>query len=259
MGGCNLNEEQIRTAIHAQARSYDPPIGLKQRIDARLACHAHKEVITMKKFTTKKIAAAAVLACALTGTVCMAAGKITGLVTTSSVLTESSDFADIAKFEKKADVLTDAPQAFDNGFTFANANIVNADEIDENGNTADSFQQVAIDYEKGSKSISYYVHKGTLSEEDRTGKQAVESDGVTYYYSRSTYLYVPDDYVPNEAERKAEEAGELFISIDGKGTEKETQIFDGISWTADGQNYMLFGMDIDMDADELIEMAKQIR
>lgn len=215
----------------------------------------------MKKFTTKKIAAAAVLACALTGTVCMAAGRITGYVSHSSALMESSDFADIAKFEKKADVLTGAPQAFDNGFTFANANIVNTDEIDETGNTAGSFQEVDISYEKGAKSISYYVRKGTspLSEKELAGKQAVGSDGVTYYYSRSTYLFVPDGYVPDEAERKAEEAGELFISTGGEDTEKETQILDSISWTADGQSYMLFGMDIDMDADGLIAMAKQIR
>ena len=37
MSGCNLNEKQIKAAIHADAYSYDPPIDLKQRIDAQLA------------------------------------------------------------------------------------------------------------------------------------------------------------------------------------------------------------------------------
>lgn len=258
MSSCNLTEKQIKAAIHADAYSYDPPNDLKQQIDARLAWQENKEVIPMKRFSTKKIAAAAALACALTGTVCMAAGKISGYVGYSSPATEITNFSDIAKLEQTADVFTGAPKAFDNGFVFANANIIHTDALDEADNVNSSFMEINIQYQKDTENIDYTVKKGIeiKTKEELAKHQAVESDGTTYYYSRSNYLFLPEGCEPTEEERAAEKAGELFISFGS--SEREKKVFDGISWNANGQSHHLFGMNIDMNADDLIAMAKQL-
>ena len=240
MAGYNLNKEHIKAALYADADSYDPPIDLKQQIDARLAWQNKKEV-TMKKLNAKKIVAAVALSCVLTGTVCMAAEKISDYyIASSSALTETTDFSDIAKLEKKADVFTGAQRVLDNGFTFASAAIINTDE-------------------KDAKNISYCVKKGTrhFTEKELAGYRAIESDGITYYFSQSDYLFVPEDYEPTEEELAAEAAGDLFISF---GSDvREEKVCVSLHWNTNGQGYSLLGMDLNMDADELLDMAKQLK
>lgn len=259
MSGCNLKDHQIKAALHADAYSYDPPMDLKQRIDARLAWQENKEVITMKKFSTKKIAAAAALACALTGTVCMAAGRISYYVSSSTPLTEITEYADLSKIESKADIITGAPKAFDNGFLFAGANTVDTNGMDDDGNVSESFTEVSIRYEKDTQDMNYMVKQGitNYAEEELDKKQVLEADGITYYYTRDNYLFLPADGEPTAEELEAEKAGKLFISYGS--SEREEQVYNGISWNADGKYHNLFGMDVDMDADELLAMAKQIR
>lgn len=259
MAGYNLNKEHIRAALYADADSYDPPMNLKQQIDARLAWQNKKEV-TMKKLSAKKIITAAALACALTGTVCMAAEKISGYyIASSSALTETTDFSDIAKLEKKADVSTGAQRTLNNGFAFASANIINTDETDAEGNTKNSFTEVEIEYKKDAKNISYCVKKGSrhFTEKELAGYQAIEADGITYYFNQSDYLFVPEDYEPTEEELAAEAAGDLFISF---GSDvREEKVCTNLNWNTNGQGYSLLGMDLNMDADELLDMAKQLK
>ncbi len=259
MSGCKTNQDQIKAAIHKAANSYDPPMDLKQRIDAQLAWQENKEVIPMKKFSTKKIVAAAAVACTLTGTVCMAAGKISYYVGSSSPLTEITEYSDLAKVESTADIITGAPKAFDNGFVFANANIINKNGMDNADNVVESFTEVNVNYKKGADQLDYMVQKGVTNDTDKEleRKQAIESDGITYYYSRTNYLFLPAEAKPTAEELEAEEAGELFISYGS--SEREEKVYTGISWNDDAKYHNIFSMDVEMDAEEMLAMAKQIQ
>lgn len=257
MGGWNFDETHLKKALQAQACSYNPPNNLKQQIDERLAWKKEEK---MKKFSAKKAVAAAAVACLLTGTVCAAAEKINILyVASSSALTETQDFQDIAKLEKKAGVKTGAVKSFQNGFVFKNANIMDVGTTDGSGNVKDGFNEVYISYGKGGKDISYTVREGTekYSEEELARLQAVESNGITYLYSQSDYLFVPQGYEPTEEEQEAAAAGKLFIS-EGSA-QREAKACESLSWEEDGQSYSLLGMDLDMGADGLIAMAQQLK
>ncbi len=264
MGGCNFDEKQLTAALHAAADSCDPPDRMKQQIDAQLAWQAKavakKEDIFMRKMNMKKAAAAAVMACALTGTVCVAAVKMSGYSTgSSSALTETENFADIAKLEKKAGADTNAVKEFANGFAFDTANIIDGEDIDDKGNVTDSYQEVIVSYEKDGKDISYIVRNGdrNYTEEDLARLQTSESDGVTYYFTEDNYLCVPDEADVTEEDRAAEAEGKLFISIGS--SEREEYVSTHLSWNADGQSHSLFGSDLGMSAEELIEMAQQLK
>lgn len=259
MGGCNFDEKRLTAALHAAADSCDPPAGMKQQIDAQLAWQAKKEEKFMKK-NMKKAAVAAVMACALSGTVCMAAVKMSGYsIVSSSALTETKKFEDISKLEKKADVDTNALEAFANGFTFGSADIIDGQDIDEKGNVEDSFKEVNICYEKEDKEIDYFVEKGDkiYSEEESARVQSVEADGVTYYFGQDQYLFLPEGDEPTEEEKAAEAEGKLFISYGA--SQREEKLMTYLSWNADGQSYSLSGSDLGMSAEELIEMAQQLK
>lgn len=261
MSGFHLNEEYIREALHTAACSCSPPEDLKQKIDARLAWQEKKEAISMKKSGMKKTVVAAALACALTGTVCMAAEKFSGYyIGSSTPFTEVTDYAGIEKLEKKTSIDVNAPERFENGFAFDSANVSEIAEADAQGNVVgDSFQEIMITYKNGDESVDYSVSEKEkeYTEEELARMQDMEADGVTYHFSQSDYLFIPAGYEPTAEEKQAQEAGELFIS-EGSD-EREEKVYKSISWNADGQGHMLFGADLDMSAEELLEMAKQVK
>ena len=263
MGGCNFDQEQIRAALHAQARSFNPPTDLKQQIDARLACQNKKEVIHMKNRNMKKIAAVAAVACMLTGTVCVAAIRHSGLyfTSTSSEFNEISNFAELAKLEKQAGIQTNAKESLDNGFTFANANVADTDAMDEDlEHVIDSFRELSVLYEKDDKQLWYSVQEKPhqITGSDLEHKQAIESNGITYYYNQADYLFLPDESYEITPEEKAREAaGELFISFGS--SEREENVSTSLIWNENGKGYMLSGMDLGLSADDLIAVAAQMQ
>lgn len=258
MNGYNLNHESIRAALLKEAQSYDPPTGLKQQIDRHLKCREKTGAAVINRFRLRKAIAAAALACAMTGTICMAAGKIAGYYSsTSSEFTKVTEFSDISRLEKKAGIKTGAQEKLANGFVFTEANIREVDAEDAHGNVLRSFQDVSVRYEKDGKSVDYIVGRIKDTPREDKGKQVMESDGVVYYFSEDDYLFVPDGYEPSPEEQAAQEAGELFISTTGSDV-REEQVIAGLSWYINGQGYSLSGADLDMDAEELLAMAKQM-
>lgn len=254
----HLKDEKIQNAIYSDAYSYDPPADLKQRIDAQIA-RQKKEVISMKKMSVKKVAIVAAALCALTGTVCMAGGKIAGYVGGTRLGSQTSDFSDIGKLAKKMDVAVNAPESFDNGYVFADASIADFDALDEDGIKVGNESEMYITYEKDGKRLNYIVKKGAtvLSDAELERAEVMEQDGVTYYYLTNDYLFLPPDEEPTAEEAAAQDAGKLFISY---GTdERQEQTSYSLWWNVDGQGYDLMGFDLDLSAQEMVDMAAQIK
>lgn len=261
MRGYHLNredEQQIKAALYADAYSYNPPTDLKQRIDARLA-RQKKEVITMRKMSMKKVAIVAAAACVLTGTVCMAGGKIAGYVGGTRLNTQTTEFSDIAKLEKKLDLDVNAPESFDNGYAFANASVADFDALDESGNKVGSIEELDIYYTKGDRRLNYSIEKGAeeYTEQELARMQVIEQDGVTYHYAKDQYLFLPPDAQPTEEELAAQEAGTLAISYGSDEREEKNYVY--LRWSTGGQKYMLAGFDLDLDAQDMVAMAMQLK
>ena len=253
-----LKDEQIKIALYADAYSYNPPADLKQRIDAQIA-RQKKEVVYMRKMSAKKVAIVAAALCVLTGTVCMAGGKIAGYVGGTRVGSQTSNYSDIAKLEKKLGVAVNAPEAFDNGYAFADASIADFDAVDEDGIKVGNESELDIMYEKDGKRLDYSVKKGAtvLSDAELSSAEVIEQDGLTYYYMQDDYLFLPPDEEPTAEEVAAQDAGTLNIS--SGSDEREEKTYYSLWWNADGQSFSLAGFDVDMSAQEMIDMAAQIK
>ena len=253
-----LVDKQIKDAIYADAYSYDPPADLKQRIDAQIA-RQKKEVVSMRKMRVKKVAIVAAALCALTGTVCMAGGKIAGYVGGTRAGSQTSDFSDIGKLEKTLDLAVNAPEDFNNGYAFADAHITDIDALDESHVKVKDESELNVTYEKDGKRLNYIVKKGAtvLSDAERERAEVVEQNGVTYYYLVDQYLFLPPNEEPTAEELAAQDAGTLFISCGSD--ERQEQTFYSLGWNADGQSYSLMGFDVDMSAQEMVDMALQIK
>lgn len=258
MQGSQLKDGQIINALYADAYSYDPPADLKQRIDAQIA-RQKKEVICMKKMSVKKVAIVAAAVCALTGTVCMAGGKIAGYSGGTRAGSRTSDFSDIGTLEKKLDLTVNAPEAFANGYAFADACISDYDALDEDGIKVGAESELYITYERDGRKMNYIVKKGAVSVGDARLERAqvIEQDGVTYYYTIDNYLFLPPDAEATAEELAAQDAGDLVISYGSD--EREEQTCYDLMWNVDGQNHSLMGFDIDLSAQEMADMAAQLQ
>ncbi|MDY4923535.1 hypothetical protein, partial [Frisingicoccus sp.] len=250
--------EQIQNAIYSDACSYDPPADLKQRIDAQIA-QQKKEVIFMKKMSVKKVAVVAAALCALTATVCMAGGKIAGYVGGTRPGSQTSDFSDIGKMENKLDVTVNAPEDFDNGYAFSDAHIADFDALDESNVKVKDESELNVTYEKNGKRLNYSVKKGAtvLSDAELERAEMMEQEGVTYYYLVDQYLFLPPNEEPTAEELAAQDAGSLNISYGSD--ERQEQNYYSLWWIKDGQTYTLAGFDVDLSAQEMVEMAAQIK
>lgn len=253
-----LKDEQIKNALYADAYSYDPPADLKQRIDAQIA-QQKKEVIFMKKMSVKKVAVVAAALCALTATVCMAGGKIAGYVGGTRPGSQTSDFSDIGKMENKLDVTVNAPEDFDNGYAFSDAHIADFDALDESNVKVKDESELNVTYEKNGKRLNYSVKKGAtvLSDAELERAEMMEQEGVTYYYLVDQYLFLPPNEEPTAEELAAQDAGSLNISYGSD--ERQEQNYYSLWWIKDGQTYTLAGFDVDLSAQEMVEMAAQIK
>ena len=254
----HIEEERIKNALYADAYSYDPPADLKQRIDAQIA-RQKKEVIYMKKRSVKKVAIVAAALCVLTGTVCMAGGKIAGYVGGTRPGSQTSDFSDIGKLENELDVTVNAPEAFDNGYAFADASIADFDAVDESHVKVKDESELNVTYEKNGKRLNYIVKEGStvLSDSELERAEIVEQNGVTYYYLVDQYLFLPPNEEPTAEEAAAQDAGSLNISYGSD--ERQEQTYYSLWWIKDGQTYTLAGFDVDLSAQEMVDMATEIK
>ena len=253
-----IEEERIKNALYADAYSYDPPADLKQRIDAQIA-RQKKEVIYMKKMSVKKVAIVAAALCVLTGTVCIAGGKIAGYVGGTRPGSQTSDFSDIGKLENELDVTVNAPEAFDNGYAFADASIADFDAVDESHVKVKDESELNVTYEKNGKRLNYIVKEGStvLSDSELERAEIVEQNGVTYYYLVDQYLFLPPNEEPTAEEAAAQDAGSLNISYGSD--ERQEQTYYSLWWIKDGQTYTLAGFDVDLSAQEMVDMATEIK
>ena len=252
-------DRQIKNALYMQADTYTPPTDLKQRIDEQIA-RQKKEVVFMRKMSVKKVAVAAAAMCVLTGTVCMAGGKISGYIGGNRVGARTEAYSNLGKLEQELDLTSYAPESFDNGYAFAYADISDFDAVDEDQVTVKTESELDVTYEDNSgNNVFYTVKKGatTFSDEELAHAQAIVQDGVTYYYIADNYLFLPPDGEPTEEDLAAEKAGTLMISYGS--SEREEKEYDSLWWNVDGQSYSLSGFDVHMDAQELMHMAEQTR
>jgi len=244
---------EIQSALRQQAGFCHVSDSMKQNIDKRLAENLKMEEKNMARFQGKKVAAAAVLATALTGTVCFAAGKATMMYSsTDSIHTQ---YGQLAREEEKLGIAVGAPEEFANGYRFTEFSVVNNNAGDDAGNiVGDAYQSLAVTYEKDGKTVFLDVEP-QQGEEFGANEGTFEQGGITYCCNSMRNKIVPEDYVPTEEEERAIEEGTLNLATDG-GDEISEDVYVSVCWNADGQDYSLSGFDVDLE--DLKQMAAEL-
>lgn len=209
----------------------------------------------MIKFNKKKIAVVAAIACMTIGTSVFAAGHISSYVAWSNPTTENNDFSIVNETSEKMGINVNIPEKLNNGYSFKNSNFGGIKALDDDGNTLAKGKKFEITYEKnGCPDIYIDIDPAFEAEDNTISTQSKEINGVTVYYNKDTYKFVPTDYVLTDEDQANLDKPHYYLSYGSD--EVEIKIIDSICFQIEDKNYTMMSWECDMTADEWFEMTE---
>lgn len=222
-------------------------------LNKTLNCLHEKEYQIMPKKRICVTAAAAILAIS---TVAYAAtGIITSWSGASSSIPEYTSFPSSQQITEDIGYAPKMVESFRNGYNFDSADIVDNSLNDDSGDSVEKFKSISVGYTKGQDEVIFSADKFN-SEMELSGDMLTAINGIPLYYSSYSNKLVPPDYELTDADKKAEESGELVFSY-GSDQVSISQV-QGLVWEEDGIRYGFTQIDGALSAEELVEMAEEI-
>lgn len=248
-------DKKIREALQEECGKILASAQLKQRIDEKI--NLEQEEKKMKHINMKKVGIGVAAACLLVSGVTFA-GKTVGFSTHGTNLSEFASFAALDKAEEQLGYQIDCVEQFNNGYTFAKADIAESAALDENGNILYTIKELYIDYEKaGEPVICLGIEKPVEKLESGKIPDATRVCGdITIAYDAFTYKCVPLDYELTEEDMENMKKDNYNISV-GSDEVLIQQCYN-ITWDKGDIRYILVGFDLNLSADELFNMAEEI-
>ena len=247
-------DKRIRETLQKSCDDIFASQELKQKIDESISL---KEEKSMKTISIKKVvigvAAASLL---LSGAVF--AGHTAYMAAGVPSMPEYEAYAQIGEAEARLGYTADHVETFRNGYSFAGASIGTDYAYDENGQRLYSYEEMDIDYKKeGEPKLSLVIEKPVESQYGDIEPEAVRTcDGITIGYWKEEFSVVDTDYVITKKELEEMNAADADISIEWNENNAETS--HHVMWEKDGICYMLFGFDVTLSPDEMMDMAEEI-
>lgn len=252
----NLDDE-LRDKIKTELDSLEPMVDRERRLlEIHKKCNQRSGHM---KLRTNKLAAAfmAVAVITVLGTVtAVASGKITSFISSS----DNRDNYTIAELrEKAADQMKMSPkipESLSNDLNFLNGHISKVRGVGDDNIEVMEYPQAYASYGKNKQvTLTCHVHQEALAEEnDQAAKKEVYHN-VTMTVSSQSYLFLPPDKEPSQEDKKLEEEGKLMISYGS--SEEERKVYQMVSWSENGIDYLLFTFD-EFGLEPLTGMARDI-
>lgn len=210
------------------------------------------------RFQGRKMVAAAAVILAMTGTItAVAAGKITGLfsstnkmdaITTAKELEEKGS-KELGEALLLADTLAD-------GSRFQEGYITEIQAVDDSGNTVGTYPEISIQYGDYFFSVIRERDREIMEENQEPasdGDYEELYEGICLRGQEDEYLFLPPDQKPSEEDESREAAGELYISYGS--VEEERCVYKNMMWEKDGLSYTMM-TSADRTLEEMAELAK---
>ena len=228
---------------------------IKRNVHAKLdSAYTERKSVTMK--SKKRVSLIAIAAALVLGITAFAAnGIVANWFSSSSSIPDYKSLPTAQQVIKDIGYVPVLIDTFENGYTFKNGCVVNNNLTDEGGNSVEKFKSVSFDYEKDSDTVIFAQDKFN-SETELPGDIVKTVKDTDIYYYAYTNKVVPADYKLTDADKKAEENGELVFSYGSD--EIKIQKVQFVIWHKDGIQYQLLQMDGKLSANELADMAEEI-
>ena len=247
-------DKYIKNELNKSVESSSPSDYLKNKIDLEINSQGEKGEFKMKKRFVLVAAAALVLSVGV-----FAAGKITGTLASSTSFYNYTNYADMAKAEKKAGFDAYAPESLGD-YKFDGITMDNIADIDETGAKLNKRKAIDVDYKNadGDRVILSIDKRPdnskTVDKQFYHEMRAIK--GVQVYYSRLESVFLPDekDASKEELERSKKDP---FFNLAIGSDKREEDASKHLIFDYKGIQYALMAGD-DMDINEFYRMAEEI-
>ena len=144
-------------------------------------------------------------------------------------------------------------QEFENGYSYNTGYVVNNEHADSKTGEVEKFKSAMFEYEKNGELLYFWQEKSDSISLD--GAVVDSFAGVDIYYSSYMNKIVPEDYQMTEADKEAEEKGELVFNWGSDNV----QIMEvkNACWSEDGISYMLLQTGGELTENDMVSMAKE--
>lgn len=220
---------------------------------------SRKEESVMRIGFKKKVMIMAVGMCAFGTIAALAAGKITHYYSSHSADEVAYEkISDLKNVESDTGFSVKAVEQFDSGYSFEKGYKVDVVAQDEAGNEVETFPEVTLYYLNGEERLVLTMQEDKdRGDEEKALPVCAEYKGIELCYKEDNYLFVPPSYEPSEEDRKAEAAGELYISYGS--SEVERTVYHFMVWKDGGTRYLLMANGEKAPGqEEMKKMAQQI-
>lgn len=229
----------------------------------------------MKHMSAKKICISVAAACLLVSGITVFAGGAAYFVAGSSMEAEYTDYRELDKAQKELGYAVDSVERFENGYSFNGMSVDTIGAYTEESGKMYSIPAFNIRYQKDGKKIDLNVNEKTgddvLSKEPNATRMCGD---IELRCDEYTDKIVPDSYELTEEDKINEQRDDynivyMSVTVQQKETDENyviSPINDEVciqhrmvvSWEKDGKSYNLAGTDLDMSAEEMLDMAEEI-
>lgn len=266
----NINEnmrENISEALQMRVAAVCPPDDAEEKLLARIREENSKMYVKMiakeqkhmKKFSVKLVGAVCAVFVFSAMTVLATSGVFGGWVGGNVAGTRVTSYVQVE--EKLLPQLEFSPSLvdeFSNGFAFIRGELSESQALDDEGNRFGKvYKDLVLDY-KNADGVQLNLYMGIESAVDENAPGVVSTrkvGDVLLEYREMPYLFVPPGYEISEEDWASEARGEIYISVGSSRVERHLNC--GVQWTVDGVNYNLFGWDLTLGADAMLDMAEE--
>lgn len=249
-------DKQIRIILENECDGISASEDLKYRIDR--AIQEEQEENFMKHISIKKLCVGVAAACMIMSCGSVFASRVVDFVGGSSSVPEYTSYEEIGKAEAEIGFEADHVGRFANGYVFSGACIGEMDAYGEASEKIKTVQTLEMTYSKAGKAdVNLYIERELEGISDTKQPDSVRTCGDTVLrYDEYTYKFVPVSYELTEEDEINQQKDNYYISV---GTDQvEIQKITRVRWEKCGITYDLFGNDLDLSADEMLDMAEEI-
>ncbi len=256
-----MEDAEIREILCGGVAHIEAPDSLKQKIDRQISAELMKEEKRMKHFSVKKVVIGVAAASLVVGAVCIAGSGVRYIMGGSSAFPNYTEFSDLEKAEADAGYEVKAVEKFANGYAFRDITIGDESVVNEAGQEESSQKTIHIGYEKDGESITLYI-RGVYPQETGEAQQEPQYDRtlqvgeVQVGFHKIMNKFVPPDYELTQEDEKNMENPNFNLAYGSSEVELNT----GFStlWEENGISYDLYGTDLSISGEEMLQMAKEI-
>lgn len=249
-------EKDLKKAFALECEGLTVSQDLKARIDERILM-GQKEA-DMKHLSMKKIVIGVAVGCLLLSGGVFAAGRVVSLSSHHWLTDAYRSYGDMGKAQAELGYSADSVEEFSNGYRFDQMFVDDVNGTDADGNVVYTYKNLNIAYEKKGEQPVWLDAGKPVEPPVRTGEPEAtrQADGVTIYYDTTTYKFVPPNYELSDEDKANLEKDDFTISYGS--SEVQVQKASDVTWEKDGVHYHLMGFDLNLGAEEMLDMAEEI-